>query len=129
MPLNRPASASLPVASMASDPKTSLSGSEQGPYPRRGMVRWVRIVVLCCWSLILLYLGNAGFGVYQLVHDNLSLLLNLDKVRSALTLPGPLDSASTPLWADVVSGLSFLGLLAACVWATVDARKEAHHHL
>src|SRR5262249_41689800 len=97
--------------------------------PRRRPLRWLRTTLLYCWSLIALYLGSTAFNLYQLAHDNLAVLLDWEKVRPALTLPGPLDSANTPLWADAASGVAFLRLFGACLWATLDARAEGRHHL
>src|SRR5579859_2114174 len=129
MSTGRPVSPSSSVAALERQPDATLRATQHTDYPRLGPLRWLRTTLLWCWSLIVLYLGSAAFNLYQLAHDDLAVLLDWEKVRPALTLPGPLDSASTPLWVDAISGLTFLALFAACIRATLDLRAEASHHL
>src|SRR5438309_4896432 len=93
-------------------------------YPRRGLLKFLRTLLLFCWSIIILYLSDAGWNLYQIAHTDFTKLTNYNVVLAALFLPGPLADSSTPLWVFAICSLIFLLLLSCCIWATKDARFE-----
>lgn len=93
-------------------------------YPRRGLLKYLRTILLLCWSIIILYLSNAGWNLYQLAHTDFTKLTNYYAVSAALLLPGPLADPSTPRWVFATLFIIFLLFLGCCIWATRDARYE-----
>ncbi len=107
-----------------------LSPAHEKQHLRRGSVRIIRTIFLCCWGIILFYLGNAGWNLYQLGHTNPSNLLDLQAVLNALVLPGPLANPNTPLPVLLAFAIPFWPILLGCLWATRDLQlelKEQHN--
>lgn len=92
-------------------------------YPRTGIVLWLRTFLLACWSLILWYVGNVAFSLFQIVTSDPHELTSLHVLLTAL-LPGALNQPTTPRWMYVSLGGAFLVLSAGCIWAVIDAEHE-----
>lgn len=108
-----------------------LSASHDKRYPRSGSLRVLRALFLGCWGIILFYLGNAAWNLYQLLVRTDPSRLTYKMVLAALVLPGPLGNAdNTSLLVLLSFAIPFWPILLGCLWATRDLQlelKEPHN--
>jgi pSer/pThr/pTyr-binding forkhead associated (FHA) protein len=93
-------------------------------FPRHGVLRWARTVLLGCWFLIATYLGAVALNVFQVLGQDPSRLQDRLMVVHAMLLPDALARQDTPLVAFLPFLLLFLALLAGCLWALRDLARE-----
>ncbi|MBA2285542.1 MAG: HEAT repeat domain-containing protein [Ktedonobacteraceae bacterium] len=93
-------------------------------YPRRGLLRILRLVLLYCWSICTGYLGSLAWNLYQLTSADPTKLTDRVFVQSIMASFGPLNSSVTPSWIFGTLLLLFLLLLFGCIWATRDSWHE-----
>lgn len=102
-------------------------GIKQFPYPRQGMIRRFRSLLLACWVVVIGYVGMVLVNFYQLaqIHPDLwadwSLLVHAF-VPPTLHAGGPISSAVT-----IGVGVLLFALLAGSVWAAIDRAREARY--
>src|SRR5438045_2186716 len=84
--LNAPETIHEAATTLPASNQASLDSSAKRRYPRSRGVRWVRLILLFCWSLFILYVGNIGWNLYQLAHISLARLTDANAVIGALVL-------------------------------------------
>lgn len=93
-------------------------------YPRRGAVRFLRWLLLACWSVFLGYLVSIIWNLVQLTHANFAQLtapLTIQVLSAPLTA---LTALNVPAWVREVCVLLAVLLFFGCFWAARDTWKE-----
>jgi len=98
--------------------------SLQQGYPRHGMLRLLRLVLLYCWSVFIVLLGSLVWNLYQLTSANPAKLTDQVAYQALINSLGPLASSGIPSWLRLATMVLFLMLLFGCVWASRDVRQE-----
>lgn len=63
---------------------------------------WKRRIAALLTALLTAYAGFVAWNLYSLAHSDLTKLTDLQAVKEALDLPGPLANVQTPVWIDVL---------------------------
>ncbi|HEX6122043.1 MAG TPA: NB-ARC domain-containing protein, partial [Ktedonobacterales bacterium] len=93
-------------------------------YPRRGLLRVIRTILIFSWSIVVGYFTRAGWNFYQLVRASSDTLNDPAGLAAALLLPGPLANPRNPWWEYGLVGLVLALLIYGCLWAVRDADRE-----